>query len=196
MSTTAPLPAVITPDDLLRMRDGGKGLELVNGELKELNVSKESSHVAGQLFFRIKQFCDANQPAWVYPEGTSYRCFPDDAARVRRADTSLITLNRMPVAEYKDEGHCTTVPDLVAEVISPNDLAEEVDEKRDEWLAAGVRLVWIVSPATRTVRVHRADGGYAFLRNADALTAPDILPGFSCPVADLFRLPGEPAPAA
>lgn len=196
MSTTATPPAVITPDDLLRMRDRGKGLELVNGELKELDVSKESSHVAGQLFFHIKQFCDAHQPAWVYPEGTSYRCFPDDAGRVRRADVSLISLTRMPPAEYKDEGHCTTAPDLVAEVVSPNDLSEEVDEKRDEWLAAGVRLVWIVSPARRTVRVHRADGGYDFLRAADTLTAPDVLPGFACPVADLFRLPGEPVPAA
>jgi Uma2 family endonuclease len=195
MSTTAPVP-VITPEDLLRMPDEGKGYELVNGELKELNVSKESSRIAGEIYLRIKLHCDAHQPGWVFPEGTSYRCFPDDSTLVRRADVSFIALDRMPVATYQDEGHCTTFPDLVAEVVSPNDNAEDLEEKIDEWLRVGVKVVWVVTPATRTVRVHRADGGYAFLRAADILTAPDVLPGFAIPVAGLFRLPGEPVPAA
>jgi Uma2 family endonuclease len=193
MSTTA-TPTAITPDDLLRLPDRGKGYELVNGELKELDVSKESSRVAGEVYFRLKQHCNANLPAWVFPEGTSFRCFADDTARVRRADASLITLDRMPVATYQDEGHCTTVPNLVAEVISPNDLADDVEEKLEEWLDAGVKVVWIVNPATRTIRVHLAEGGYAFLRAADTLTV-DLLPGFACSVADLFRLPGATPPA-
>jgi len=195
MSTTATPPAVITPDDLLRMPDGGKGFELVNGELKELNVSKESSHIAGEIYLRIKRFCDANQPAWVFPEGTSYRCFADDPGRVRRPDTSLIALARMTAAQYYEDGHCPIVPDLAVEVISPTDVADEVAGKIEEWLAAGVKLLWEVYPNTRTVRAHRPDTPITPFRNADTLTAPDLLPGFACPVADLFRLPGEPAPA-
>jgi Uma2 family endonuclease len=182
----------VSPEDLLRMPDRGKGYELVDGELKEMSVSKESSHVAGRVYLRLAQHCEANQPAWVYPEGTSYRCFRDDRGRVRRADTSIILLDRMPLATFKDEGHCSTVPDLVVEVISPNDLASEVEEKLAEWLDSGVKVVWVVNPATRTVRVHRGDGGYAFFRAADTLTAPELLPGFAVPVADLFRMPGEP----
>jgi Uma2 family endonuclease len=195
MSTTMPATAV-TPDDLLRMPDGGKGYELVNGELKELSVSRKSSHVAGEIYLRVKLHCNANQPGWVFPEGTSYRCFKDDPGRVRRPDASFITLSRMTAEQYDEDGHCPIVPDLVVEVVSPNDNAEELEEKIDEWLTVGVKVVWVVTPATRTVRVHRADGGYAFLRAADTLTAPDVLPGFAVPVADLFRLPGEPVPAA
>lgn len=196
MSTTATPPAVITPDVLLRMPDEGKGFELVDGELKELNVSKESSHIAGEIYFRIKQFCDAHLPAWVFPEGTSYRCFADDHGRVRRPDTSVITLERMTREQYYEDGHCPIVPDLVVEVISPTDVADDVARKIEEWLAAGVKLLWEVYPSTRKVHVYRPDAPIAPLRNSDTITAPDLLPGFACPVAELFRLPGEPAPTA
>lgn len=194
MSTSATTP--ITPDDLLRMPDEGKGFELVNGELKELNVSRESSRVAGQIYNRLENYCAAGNPAWVFPEGTSYRCFADDPTRVRRPDTSLIALARMTANQYHEDGHCPIAPDIAVEVVSPNDIADEVAEKIAEWLAAGVKLLWEVYPNTRAVRAHRPDGTITLLRTADTLTAADLLPGFACPVADLFRLPGGPTPAA
>jgi len=188
----APTP-VLTPEDLLLMPDEGQGFELVHGELREIKASIECSRIAGNIGFRLHRYCDRVQPGWVFLSGLSYRCFPDDPKGTRRADASYISLERMPLATYEDEGHCTTVPDLVAEVVSPNDLSDEVEEKLDEWLAAGVKIVWIVSPVTKTVRIHQQDGGYAFLHAADTLTAEGMLPGFSCPVVDLFRKPGEVA---
>lgn len=189
MSTTA---IATTPDELLRMGDAGKGYELVDGELKELAVSKESSRVAGRICTRLDIFCEPRNLGWVFPEGTSFRCFPADRKRVRRADTAFIGVDRMPPASYRDEGHCGTVPDLVVEVVSPNDIAEDHERKVGEWLAAGVKLLWEVFPATRTVRAHQPDGPIAVFRAADTLTADPVLPGFACPVADLFRRPGEP----
>jgi Uma2 family endonuclease len=196
MSTAAPVPAAprkYTPDDLLRLPDGGAGYELVNGELKERHVSKESSRVGGECYYHLSGYCRSHPVGWAFPPETGYQCFPDDAGRVRKADASFVSFRRMPVETYEDEGFCSAVPDLVVEVISPNDYAREVTEKRDEWLAAGVQTVWIVDPDTRSVYVHRADGSHTFLRAADTLTAPDLLPGFAVPVAELFRLPGAPA---
>lgn len=189
MSAIATPPA-LTPEDLFLMPDEGKGFELVHGELREVNVSRESSRVAGRICTRLDNYCEARDAGYVFPEGTSYRCFPDDPKGTRRADTSFISIERLPPETYEDQGHSTTVPDLVAEVVSPNDLSEEVEEKPDEWLEAGVKIVWVVSPATRTVRVHRADGSTSLLRAADLLTAEEVLPGFSCTVGELFRLPG------
>lgn len=192
MSTTV---TVVTPDDLLRMPDGGKGYELVNGELKELNISRESSHVAGRIHYLLVSYSEAGHPGWMFPEGTSYRCFTDDTTRCRRPDTSFIRLERMTAAQYREEGHCPIVPDLVVEVISPTDNAEDTEEKIEEWLAAGVKVLWEVYPGSRTVRAHRPDNTISLFRAPDTLTAPGVLPGFAVPVADLFRLPGEPAPA-
>ena len=180
----------VGPDELLRMPDEGHGYELIRGELREMHVSKESSRISGTVYYWLQNHILAGTPGWAFPEGTSFRCF-EHPTTVRRADAAYIPLSKMPVESYEDEGHCTTVPDIVAEVVSPNDLVDEVEEKLEDWLEAGVKIVWIVHPVTRTVRVHRADGGYAFLQLSDTLTAEGVLPNFSVPVAALFQRPGQ-----
>jgi Uma2 family endonuclease len=193
MSTTA---TIITPEDLLQMRDQGKGYELVNGKLKDLKVSTRSSRVGGQIYRQLENFSETQRPGWVFPPETGFRCFATDPSQVRKPDTSFITLDRFTKEVYEEEGFISVVPDLVAEVISPIDNAEEVEIKIEGWLNAGVKVVWEIYPATSTVRAHRPDNTIALFRAADTLTAPDLLPGFACPVADLFRLPGEPVPSA
>lgn len=178
-----------TPDDLLRLPDGGKGFELVDGELKERNESYLSSFTAGRAFNRLSNFVEVNNLGWVSPEGTSYRCFPDDPDKVRRADVSFHALARFTPQQAATEGFCTVVTDLVVEVISPNDLAYDVNEKRIEWLAAGAQLVWIIDPVQQTIHAYRADGTVSLFNRTDTLTAEPVLPEFRLPVADLFRLP-------
>lgn len=174
------------------MPDEGRGYELIDGVLKARTVSKESSRVGVRLTRFLDEFIDRQNLGWVYGADMGFRCFTDPS-RIRFADATFVSLGRMPVETYTDEGYCSTVPDLVVEVISPNDLAHEIEEKRDEWLVAGVRMVWIVSPETRSIYTHEPDGTCAFLRVADTLTAPNLLPDFAVPLADLFRKPGESA---
>jgi Uma2 family endonuclease len=177
-----------TPEDLLTM-PGGNRYELVDGQLVEKSMSFWASYVSGRLHFRLESFSQANQPGWVVSEGTTYQCFPDDPNRVRRADVSFIRRERMSLAQATAEGHTPICPDLAAEVLSPNDLAYEVDEKVQQWLRAGVRLVWVVNPQTRTVEVHRAHGSGTILREQDDLDGEDVLPGFRCQVKELFEAP-------
>ena len=185
-SATAP---VVTPEDLLRMPDGGKGYELMDGKLKESNASVESSYVSGRVFRKIDAFCEEGYPGWVLPADASFQCFPSDPKRVRRSDVAFIALARLLPDQYRVEGHCTVCPDLVVEVISPDDLASEVNRTVQEWLTAGAKLVWVIDPDAKLVFCHRPDG-VDIRREADTLTGEPVLPGFSCPVADLFRLPG------
>ncbi|MBI3466935.1 MAG: Uma2 family endonuclease [Planctomycetes bacterium] len=172
------------PEDLLTMPDGDR-FELVAGNLVERNMGAKSSYVAGRTHVLLTEFCDSHRRGLAFPEGTSYQCFPDDSSKVRRADVSFIATGRLPNDEPPD-GHILIAPDLAVEVVSPNDLAYEIDEKVEEFLAAGVRLVWVVNPATRTVRVHRPDRPGITLRAEDELTGDDVLPGFRCRVQDLF----------
>ena len=130
---------------------------------------------------------------WVFPADNSYQCFPDAPDKVRRPDVSFIVLGRLP-AEQLPEGHITIAPDLAVEVVSPNDRAYDIDHKVEEYISAGVRLVWVISPAGRTVRVHRADGTVALLGQKDELDGEDVLPGFSCAVCELFPPAGEQPP--
>ncbi len=82
----------------------------------------------------------------------------------------------------------------MVEVVSPNDLYSEVEEKVLEYLKAGVSLVWVVDPEVRVVRVHRADFTSAFLTENDSLSGEDVLPGFLCRVGALLPPPAAVAP--
>jgi Uma2 family endonuclease len=176
-----------TPEDLLVMPDA-VSYELVDGELLEREMGWKSSVIGGEVGFLLKAHCKAHNLGWVAPADASYQWFPDAPNKVRRPDVSFIRLERMP-ADEEPEGHCRIAPDLAVEVTSPNDLFDDVEEKVEEYLTAGVRLVWVVHPSTRTVRVRRADGTISLLREADELSGEDVVPGFRCRVSDLFAVP-------
>jgi Uma2 family endonuclease len=96
-------------------------------------------------------------------------------------------------ADERPKGHNPIVPDLVVAVVSPNDLFSEVEVKVEEYLRAGVSLVWVVSPATRTVHVYRpGETTSSRLHADDELAGADIVPGFHCRVGEIFE-PAVPA---
>ena len=185
MSTVA--VRVITPGRFLTLGDKAHGFELIDGHLVEKPVSKESSRTNARVVQHLGRYADA-RGGWVYDGELGYQCFPEKAKQVRKADVSYISFARMPGETYTDEGFCSICPELAVEVLSPKDLAYAVEAKWHEWLAAGTSEVWILDPVHQTVRVHRADGGIALLRASGSLTTP-LLPGFTVPVAALFRRP-------
>lgn len=182
----------LTPADVLRRPDHGRGFELINGELRVQNVSTKSSHIAGEAFYQIRNFLKSYPLGWAFPEGTGFVCFEDED-RMRKADAAFIRTGRLTADQYDANGYCPVCPDLAVEVVSPNDLAYEVSEKRQEWLDAGAQLVWVIEPEDETVHAYRADGSVTLFRKADTLTAEPVLPGFACPVSELFLHPTGPA---
>jgi Uma2 family endonuclease len=173
-----------TPQDLLAMPDANN-YELVDGHLVERNVSQLSSWVAGRLFRLIDVFIDDKRLGWAWPSDLGYECFPDSPGKVRRADVSFIRLERLPEGPTS-EGYAAIAPDLAVEVLSPNDLAYDVDKKVAEYLGAGVSLVWVINPETRTILIRRRDGTVDWLREHDELSGEGVLPGFRCRVSSLF----------
>lgn len=111
---------------------------------------------------------------------------PEDPDRVRRPDLSFISIDRLN-PDNEPEGYCDVVPDLAVEVISPNDRAYEIAEKVDEYLRAGVKLVWVVMPPNRSIEVRRIDGSCDLLTEGDELSGEDVVPGLKCAVSDIFR---------
>lgn len=176
------IPTLYTPDDLLRMPDS-KSFELVDGHLVERNMGMESSEVIVLLGRKLGNHCEPLRLGRIFDGEAGYQCFPDAPNRVRKPDVSFVALERMPVTP---KGWATVAPDMAAEVLSPNDLACEVDSKVDEYRAAGVRLVWVINPERHIVYVHRLTGPGAILRDGDELTGEDVIPGFRCPVRELF----------
>ena len=174
----------VLPADLLAMPDGS-AYELVDGHLVERNMSVLSSLVEALVLQPLADHCRKQDLGWVLPSSLGYQCFPDAPNKVRRPDVSFIAKDRMSLADLQ-QGFCPIVPDLAAEVLSPNDLIYEVDLKVEEYPRAGVKLVWVINPEARTVMVHRLDGSATKLRNGDEISGEEVLPGFRCKITDFF----------
>lgn len=186
MSTIAE-DATYTPDELLAMPDGDL-YELVDGQLVERSMGARSSFIGNRLSRLVTDHCEAHRLGWILGPECGYRCIPDHPRTVRKPDVSFIRFGRLP-GEEVPEGDIQIAPDLAVEVISPNDLSYKVDRKIAEYLASGVRLVWVVSPAARTVLIYRGDGSIQGLREPDDLSGEDVLPGFRCRVGEIFTNP-------
>jgi Uma2 family endonuclease len=182
MSTVA--ASAYMPEDLLAMPDR-KGFELVDGNLVEKNVSSLSSWVGGEAYGRLREYNRIHDLGTVWPADNGFQCFPDAPGKVRKPDAAFIGRERYSIDELSD-GFVSLAPDLVVEVISTNDLARDVEKKVEEYLGAGVRLIWVIDPETRTIRIHRGDGSAARLRQDGELSGEDVVPGFRCLVRDLF----------
>ena len=153
-------------------------------------MGARSSHVGGELAYLLKVFNHTTPVGWVLPADASYQFLPDRPNLVRKPDVSFIRLGRLPNEELPN-GHIRLPPDLAVEVVSPNDLYYEVEEKVREYRQAGVRLLWIVVPPSRSVLVRRLDGTITEAHEGDELSGEDVVPGFRCRVADIFHVPAR-----
>jgi Uma2 family endonuclease len=178
----------ITPDDLMKMPDA-VAYELVDGLLVERELGAESSAVAAKIIALLVLFLRDHRLGRVFGSDASFHCFAKAPGKIRRADVSFVQYGRLPVGQAP-KGNLLMAPDLAVEVVSPNDTWEQVDAKVLEWLDAGARLVWVVTPGTETVRVHRpptaAAGPTSMLTADGSISGEDVLPGFTAAVREFF----------
>ena len=107
-----------------------------------------------------------------------------DPDTVRAPDLAFV--DRTRVAQIPRRGYAALAPDLVAEILSPDDRPGEVLAKLGEWLEAGVRLVWVIDPDRRVASVYRADGSVTTVSSDAEVDGEAVLRGFSFPLSELF----------
>ena len=175
---------LLTAKELFEMPDDGYRYELVRGELIQMPPpGLAHGRFAGHFVHSLWSHVEARSLGRVYPE-TGYR-LGSDPDTVRAPDASFISHERLDnIAET--DGYWPGAPDLVVEVISPNDRYTEVEAKVSEWLEAGTRMVIVVNPRRRSVRVHRSPTEVDDLVEGDTIDGGDVVPGWSMQVSGLF----------
>lgn len=112
--------------------------------------------------------------------GFKIRSNPDT---VRAPDVGFVVQERVGLIGRR--GYAALAPDLVAEIVSPEERPAELLEKVADWLSAGVRLVWVIDATRAEVRVYRPDGSLSIINDTQSLVGKDLLPGFVCLVRDI-----------
>ena len=180
---------LLTAEEFFELSDppeGGK-MELVCGKVvRHMPVSRKHARVVVVLIARLEPFARGHTIGEVLTEAGHLLGRSPDV--VLAPDVSFVANERIPVGGLPDDGFVSVVPTLAIEVVSPNDLDSEVAGKVDDYLAAGVKRVWVVRPRRATVTVFsgstsRIIGAGGTLTSDDAGFAVE---GFELPVADLF----------
>jgi Uma2 family endonuclease len=158
--------------------------ELVDGVLVEKALGYTESILASYLIELLNAFVlGGNLGLVTAPDGT-VRLW---AGRVRIPDVAFFAWDCMPRRQRPREPIPTLAPDLAVEVLSRSNTPGEMRRKREDYFAAGVRLVWEVDPNARTVHVYTApDPAAAVLTEADTLDGGAVLIGFRLPLSVLF----------
>lgn len=182
--TTTP---VTTADQLLDLPSGmGQRYELVAGELRVMSPSGwRHGSVVSNVHAILALFVKQRDLGMMFGAETGFR-LTRDPDTVRAPDVAFIARQNLP-AEMPAEAFWPGAPDLVVEVLSPGDRTGEVDEKIEAWLAAGTAAVWVVDPKLQTVTVYESKTDVVVRTMGETLDGDKVLPGFSCPVNDLFR---------
>lgn len=183
MSTTIQL---MTADEFFMLPDDGFRCELVKGELRRLSFrGYEQGVIIANLTVLLFHHVEDNDLGFICGAGTGFTLAqnPDTvcAPAVSFVRRERITQTQLP------QGYLIGAPDLAVEVLSPSDSIFEVGEKIGEWLLAGARAVWVVNPKRRTVTVYRSSSDVTTLTENDELDGQDVVPGFRCRVAEIFK---------
>lgn len=182
MSTTT---HTMTADELLLLPKEGMRYELVRGELKQMAPAGfEHGIIIARLTWRLGRHVEMHQLGVVCGAETGFK-ISSNPDTVRAPDIAFVSSERLTQIGITKK-FWAGAPDLAVEVLSPGDTVDEVGEKVENWLAAGAKVVWIISSKLRNVTVYRSLTDVVTLTERDELSGQDVVPGFRCQVAEIF----------
>lgn len=183
---TAPIPAperLVTGDELLGL--GVSPCELVDGRIESTAPTGfEHGWIEVSLAYALRAFVRERNLGWV-PGGEVGVYTHRNPDTVRGADVAFVSRQRHP--QRPSKGYLEVAPELIVEVLSPDDRWQDVRQKLEEYFAIGVERVWIVEPKNRAVLVYRSPTEATRFGLPDTLEGEGALAGFTLPLAALFE---------
>jgi len=175
----------MTADEFLRLHGDESGIELVNGQIVRLPMTGgRHGEVCGHAAYAIGSFVKGNKLGRM---ATNHTFIVTSPTSVRGADVLFVSYAILPTNMPTPVGALTPPLELVVEVRSPTDSFADLDDKADEYLRAGVRVVLVLDPETESAGVYRLNELPHRFHNGDVVTLPEVLPGFAVPASRFFE---------
>ena len=157
--------------------------ELDHGELIEVSCANYThNRIRGKIETALNGFLSGHPVG----EAVAEQEFRIGEDTVKRPDVAFLRAEVAARIE-KSKSILAVVPDLVAEIVSPNDTAQQLMRNVDQLLEAGCRCVWVIYPAERKVHAYGQNDQVRALGVGKNLEAPELLPGFALPISQLFE---------
>ena len=177
---------LLSIEEFEQLDEPGYRLELSNGRLvREPLAGHTHGRIASRIDFLLRQFVQENDLGEVYGAETGF-VLNKETRIVRGPSVAFVSRERI-LPDLPEHGYFPGPPDLAVEIVSPTNTASLLQAKVLDYLRAGVRLVWVVYPETRTVAEHTPLAQSRFLGNGDELDGRSVLPGLRVRIAEVFR---------
>lgn len=156
-ANNAPPPFVnqkITCGEFLRRYDG-QYAEYVDGEvIKPMSVTQKHDFLTNFLMTALTFYVSTKNLGTICGEPYQMKMLIDDKIKGREPDIFFVkTENFDRIGEHFFDG----AADLVIEVISPERVVRDTQEKFEEYETVGVEEYWIIDPNRRTANFYNLD---------------------------------------
>ena len=179
---------ITSAEELLSASEDLGKCELARGELVMMSPGRGlHAAVAMRIGRSLLNFAEAHDVGMVFDSSAGY-VLSRNPDTVREPDVSFLTKRRLETQDL--DAFLEGAPDLAVEVLSPGNTPAEMCDKMTEYFRAGCRVVWIVDPRRKTIEVYRPGKELTVLKEGDEVVEQELLPGFSLPVSDVFRVGG------
>ncbi len=182
-------PPLMTTEELLALPSNGMDRWLIRGQLREKPMTVRNrvhSRIMAQLAYLLNHWLETQSgprgEVLCGEAGVRLRRDPDTTVGIDVVYVSADVADRLPSDTKLIDG----VPVLAVEILFPSDKQEEINEKIDTYLSAGVPLIWVIDPHRRTVEIIRPTEEPELVNMHQELSAEPHLPGFRMAVAKLF----------
>ncbi|HWQ34628.1 MAG TPA: Uma2 family endonuclease [Blastocatellia bacterium] len=171
-----------TDEELMALSGDGVKVELVNGEPQMSQSTFIHGIIGARLIIELGAYVKNHNLGFVCDSSTAFWM---KQGNTRAPDASFISRERFR-GRALPKKYMKGAPDLVVEVVSPNDVLIDLAKKMREYFDSGARLAWVINPEDQTVVVYHSPQPDYILKAGDSLDGEEIIPGFSMPVADVF----------
>jgi Uma2 family endonuclease len=180
-----PAPGTATEADVIAALEAPRKriCELVDGVLVEKPPGTKEGFYAGIIVQWMWNFVERRDLGVVIPADGPLRLW---LGLVRIPDVSFISWARIPGEEFPDTPIARLIPNLAVEVLSKSNTRREMERKPREYFQAGVELVWLIDPKTRTAQSYTSAEQMKRVDKDGTMDGGNVLPGFKLSLPKLF----------
>lgn len=145
-----------------------------------------SSYESGEVFRQLSMWATGDRTGVAFGSNSGF-LLPNGG--MRAPDAAWVQLSRLQKLSHREkEKFIPLCPDFLIEVASPSDTISELKEKMEEYRQAGLRLGWLILPASKQVEIYTPTG-IQVLAAPETLTGDPLLPGFKLELASIWNPP-------
>ena len=149
-------------------------------------AGSEHGWIAGRIFVRLATHVEDLDLGRAYAAETGFQ-ISESPDTVRAPDTCFVSHERLSTVE-DTRSYLPLAPDLVVDVVSPNDSSSDLEAKTEAWLNAGSKIVLVADPKNQTLRVYRNKVHIEVLRSGEEFSCGDVCGNWKISVDEIFDI--------